>query len=110
MNTKITLVEYVCKGPRSVEGQELHALTRIVLCALDVRTYVRIHALCAACVRSPQGMRRATRKRSRPDRESTQSGFFGKLGRIMGYNAMVWDHGVGYNATVWYGIGYNAMV
>ena len=38
MNTKITLVEYVRKGPRSVEGQELHALTRIVLCALDVRT------------------------------------------------------------------------
>ena len=30
--------------------------------------------------------------------------------RIMGYNAMVWDHGVGYNATVWYGIGCNAMV
>ena len=94
MNTKITLVEYVRKGPRSVEGQELHALTRIVLCALDVRTYVRIHALCAARVSSPQGMRRATRKRSRPDRESTQSGFFGKLGLwdiTPWYGTMVWD-------------------
>ena len=105
MNTKITLVEYVRKGPCSVEGQELHALTRIVLCALDVRTYVSMRYALRAYV---------DRYWACAALRANGTGLIGnrlfRKARIMGYNAMVWDHGVGYNATVWYGIGYNAMV
>ena len=52
MKTKIRLVEYVRKGPRLVEGLYLHALTGIVLCSLDVRTYVRVYTCAMRCART----------------------------------------------------------